>query len=91
LLRRESGNENKSARGGYVFQEAEGGERKLTILTTGSELDPLNARFLAHINSSPTKERLTERKSLAGRSIEYCNALVRLRCSATSMSAPDGT
>jgi transketolase len=38
LLRRESGNENKSAKGGYVFQEAEGGERKLTILSTGSEL-----------------------------------------------------
>jgi transketolase len=34
LLRRESGNENKSAKGGYVFQEAEGGERKLTILST---------------------------------------------------------
>ena len=38
LLRREPGNENKSAKGGYVLLEAEGGERKLTILSTGSEL-----------------------------------------------------
>jgi transketolase len=38
LLRRESGNENKSARGGYVLQEAEEGTRKLTIISTGSEL-----------------------------------------------------
>jgi hypothetical protein len=33
LLRREPGNENKSAKGGYVLLEAEGGERKLTILS----------------------------------------------------------
>src|SRR5882757_10000311 len=38
LLRREPGNENKSAKGGYVLLEAEGGERKLSILSTGSEL-----------------------------------------------------
>ena len=38
LLRREAGNENRSAKGGYVLLEAEGGERKLTILATGSEL-----------------------------------------------------
>src|SRR5712675_595566 len=38
LLRREPGNENRSARGGYILLEAEGGERKLTILSTGSEL-----------------------------------------------------
>jgi transketolase len=38
LLRREPGNENKSAKGGYVLLQAEGGERKLTILSTGSEL-----------------------------------------------------
>ncbi len=38
LLRREPGNENRSAKGGYVLLEAEGGERKLTILATGSEL-----------------------------------------------------
>jgi transketolase len=38
LLRREPGAENKSARGAYVLLEAEGGERKLTILSSGSEL-----------------------------------------------------
>ena len=38
LLRREPGTENKSAKGGYVLLEAEGGARKLTILSTGSEL-----------------------------------------------------
>ena len=38
LLRREAGDENRSAKGGYVLLEAEGGERKLTILATGSEL-----------------------------------------------------
>jgi transketolase len=37
LLRRESGTENKSARGAYVLLEADG-ERKLTIMATGSEL-----------------------------------------------------
>src|ERR1700761_5344708 len=38
LLRKEPGTENKSAKGGYVLLEAEGGERKLTIFSTGSEL-----------------------------------------------------
>jgi transketolase len=38
LLRREPGDENKSARGAYVLHEAEGGERKLTLFATGSEL-----------------------------------------------------
>ncbi len=38
LLRREPGDENRSARGAYVLHEAEGGERKLTIFATGSEL-----------------------------------------------------
>src|SRR6201985_3468770 len=38
LLRKESGTENKSAKGGYVLLEAEGGERKLTIMSSGSEL-----------------------------------------------------
>jgi transketolase len=38
LLRPEPGNDNKSAKGGYVLQEAEGGDRKLTILSSGSEL-----------------------------------------------------
>jgi transketolase len=38
LLRREAGSDNKSAKGGYVLLEAEGGERRLTIFGTGSEL-----------------------------------------------------
>ncbi|TCA77271.1 transketolase [Rhizobium leguminosarum bv. viciae] len=38
LLRRDPSDENCSARGAYVLQEAEGGERQLTILASGSEL-----------------------------------------------------
>jgi transketolase len=38
LLRREQSDENRSARGAYILQEAEGGERQLTILASGSEL-----------------------------------------------------
>jgi transketolase len=37
LLRKEPGSENKSARGAYVLLEADG-ERKLTIMSSGSEL-----------------------------------------------------
>jgi transketolase len=54
LLRREAGNENKSARGGYVFQEADG-ERKLTILSTGSELHlAVQARDILQKQDIPT-------------------------------------
>ncbi|TBG75731.1 transketolase (plasmid) [Rhizobium leguminosarum] len=38
LLRRSPSDENRSARGAYVLQDAEGGERQLTILASGSEL-----------------------------------------------------
>jgi transketolase len=38
LLRRESGTENRSAKGGYVLAEAEGGPRRMTLMSTGSEL-----------------------------------------------------
>jgi transketolase len=38
LLRREAGADNRSAKGAYVLLEAEGGERRLTILGAGSEL-----------------------------------------------------
>jgi transketolase len=38
LLRKEPGSENRSARGAYVLHEAEGGPRRLTLLSTGSEL-----------------------------------------------------
>src|ERR1700733_11117840 len=55
LLRREPGNENKSARGGYVLLEATGGERKLTILSTGSELHlAVEARELLQKQGIPT-------------------------------------
>src|SRR6201746_313595 len=55
MLRREPGNENKSAKGGYVLLEAEGGERKLTILSTGSELHlAVEARDVLQNEGIPT-------------------------------------
>jgi transketolase len=55
LLRPEPGNENKSAKGGYVLQEAEGGERKLTILSSGSELHlAVEARKILQQQGIPT-------------------------------------
>jgi transketolase len=55
LLRRELGTENKSSRGGYVLKEAEGGERKLTILSTGSELHlAVQARDILQKEGVPT-------------------------------------
>jgi transketolase len=55
LLRREPDSENKSAKGGYVLQEAEGGERKLTILSTGSELHlAVEARDILQKQGIPT-------------------------------------
>jgi transketolase len=55
LLRREPGSENRSAKGGYVLLEAEGGERKLTILSTGSELHlAVEARELLQKEGIPT-------------------------------------
>src|SRR6201999_2375031 len=38
LLRRDTATENRSAKGGYVLLEAEGGPRRLTLMATGSEL-----------------------------------------------------
>jgi transketolase len=55
LLRREPGAENKSAKGAYVLLEAEGGERKLTILSTGSELHlAVEARNILQKEGVPT-------------------------------------
>jgi transketolase len=55
LLRREPGNENKSAMGGYILLEAIGGERKLTILSTGSELHlAVEAREMLQKQGIPT-------------------------------------
>jgi transketolase len=55
LLRKESGAENKSARGAYVLQEAEGGPRRLTIMATGSELHlAVEAREVMQKEGVPT-------------------------------------
>jgi transketolase len=55
LLRRDAGLENKSARGAYVLLEAEGGQRKLTILATGSELHlAVEARQIMQREGVPT-------------------------------------
>ena len=55
LLRRDPGNENRSAKGGYILLEAEGGERKLTILSTGSELHlAVEARDILQKEGIPT-------------------------------------
>jgi transketolase len=55
LLRREPATKNKSAKGGYVLQEAEGGARRLTILSTGSELHlAVQARELMQKQGIPT-------------------------------------
>lgn len=55
LLRREAGSDNKSARGGYVLQESEGGDRKVTILSTGSELHlAVQARDILQKEGIPT-------------------------------------
>jgi len=37
-LRRDGGPENRSARGAYILAEAEAGERRVTLLATGSEV-----------------------------------------------------
>ena len=55
LLRREAGTENRSARGGYVLLEAEGGRRKVTLMATGSELHlAVNARKILQDEGVPT-------------------------------------
>ncbi|HET8995679.1 MAG TPA: transketolase [Acetobacteraceae bacterium] len=55
LLRREPGSENRSARGGYVLAEAEGGPRKLTLMATGSELHlAMQARSVLQQEGVPT-------------------------------------
>lgn len=54
-LRRDGGSENRSARGAYVLAEAEGGARKVTLLSTGSEVQiALAARDLLQSDGIPT-------------------------------------
>ncbi len=55
LLRREPGTANLSAKGGYVLLDAEGGERKLTIFASGSELQlAVKARDVFQSEGVPT-------------------------------------
>lgn len=54
-LRRDGGPENRSARGAYVLAEAEGGARRVTLLSTGSEVQiALAARELLQRDGIPT-------------------------------------
>ena len=53
--RRDGGAENRSARGAYVLEEAEGGPRRATILATGSEVAIASAaRALLQAEGIPT-------------------------------------
>ena len=55
LLRHEESSENRSARGGYVLLDAEGGARRMTILSTGSELHlAVEARTVLQRDGVPT-------------------------------------
>jgi len=55
LLRKNADQENLSAKGGYVLLEAEGGVRKLTIMSTGSELHlAVEARAVLQKEGLPT-------------------------------------
>ena len=54
-LRRDGGPENRSARGAYVLAQAEGGARKVTLLSTGSEVQiALAARELLQRDGIPS-------------------------------------
>jgi transketolase len=55
LLRREAGAENRSARGAYVLLEAEGGPRRMTLLSAGSEVQlAVEARRQLQAEGVPT-------------------------------------
>ena len=55
LLRRDESAENLSARGAYILQDAEGGERRLTIMSAGSELHlAVEARKVLQAEGIPT-------------------------------------
>ncbi len=55
LLRRESGSQNRSAKGAYVLAEAEGGSRRITLMSTGSELHlAVEARTILQRDGIPT-------------------------------------
>ena len=55
LLRRDPGQNNLSAKGAYVLLDAEGGDRQLTIFSSGSELQlAVNARDVLQKEGVPT-------------------------------------
>ena len=55
LLRTDATAENRSAKGAYVLQEAEGGARKVTIIATGSEVQlAVQAREALQKDGVPT-------------------------------------
>ncbi|WP_320202571.1 transketolase [Agrobacterium rosae] len=55
LLRQDARRDNLSAKGGYVLLDAEGGERKLTIFSSGSELQlAVKARDILQQDGVPT-------------------------------------
>jgi transketolase len=55
VLRTDVASENKSAKGGYVLLEAEGGPRKLTLMSTGSEVQlAVKAREVLQKEGIPT-------------------------------------
>ncbi len=54
-LRRDGGPQNRSARGAYVLVEAEGGARRVTLLSTGSEVQiAVAARAMLQAEGVPT-------------------------------------
>jgi len=54
-LRKDGGTENRSAKGAYVLADAEGGERRVTLFATGSEVQvALVARETLQAESVPT-------------------------------------
>ncbi|WP_420549259.1 transketolase [Curvivirga sp.] len=55
ILRTEHTEENLTAKGGYVLREAEGGERKVTLMASGSEVEiMMNARDALQAEGIPT-------------------------------------
>ncbi|MBN3726540.1 transketolase [Burkholderia sp. Ac-20379] len=55
LLRTEAGHENRSARGAYVLRAAEGGPRRVTLMSTGSEVHlAVKAREILQAEGVPT-------------------------------------
>jgi len=55
LLRTDATSENKSARGAYILLEANGGQRQVTLLATGSELHlAVQARDILQSEGVPT-------------------------------------